>query len=208
MARITRVSTEPSPTPASNTRTAGGSRMDVGELFGDAVRDLPLLAAGVDEQQIFLPVVEEAEIALRIAGRSRCRGAAQRRGDLTAEGAAMPALRPTWRVDRRRASRGWCMRSIMVERSPRAGCDDMKPWMRSSVSVVMRPPLRSRAASLPSLTARRPKVDFGKAGLAAIVGNFLKELLRVHGVTPLPDCFLDRARRRFSACLCRADFGA
>src|SRR5215472_12563738 len=31
--------------------------------------------------------------------------------------------------------------------------------MRSSVSVVMRPPLRSRAASLPSLTARRPKVD-------------------------------------------------
>src|SRR5436305_4691707 len=35
----------------------------------------------------------------------------------------------------------------------------MKPRMRSSVSVVMRPPLRSRLASLPSLTARRPKVD-------------------------------------------------
>src|SRR5580704_9914904 len=31
--------------------------------------------------------------------------------------------------------------------------------MRSSVSVVMRPPLRSRAVSLPSFTARRPKVD-------------------------------------------------
>src|SRR5438128_1429275 len=31
--------------------------------------------------------------------------------------------------------------------------------MRSSVSVVMRLPSRSRATSLPSLTARRPKVD-------------------------------------------------
>src|SRR5262249_59658253 len=35
----------------------------------------------------------------------------------------------------------------------------MKARMRSRVSVVMRPPLRSRVVSLPSLTARRPKVD-------------------------------------------------
>src|SRR5262245_50812156 len=35
----------------------------------------------------------------------------------------------------------------------------MNERMRSSVSVVMRPPLRRRLASLPSLTARRPKVD-------------------------------------------------
>src|SRR5271169_2261779 len=39
------------------------------KLFGDAVRYFPLLAARVDEQQIFLPVVEEAEIALRVAAR-------------------------------------------------------------------------------------------------------------------------------------------
>ena len=58
--------------------------------------------------------------------------------------------------------------------------------MRSSVSVVMRPPLRSRLASLPSLTARRPKVEFGQAGLAAIVGDFLQQLLRVHGVLTHP----------------------
>ena len=37
--------------------------------------------------------------------------------------------------------------------------DAMKERMRSSVSVVMRPPWRSRLASLPSLTARRPNVD-------------------------------------------------
>jgi hypothetical protein len=35
----------------------------------------------------------------------------------------------------------------------------MKARMRSSVSVVMRPPLRRRLASLPSFTARRPNVD-------------------------------------------------
>src|SRR6185437_5759921 len=38
----------------------------------------------------------------------------------------------------------------------------MKPRMRSSVSVVIRPPLRRRLASLPSFTARRPKVDSAK----------------------------------------------
>jgi hypothetical protein len=35
----------------------------------------------------------------------------------------------------------------------------MKVRMRSSVSVVMRPPFRSRLVSLPSLTARLPNVD-------------------------------------------------
>ena len=56
------------------------------ELFGDAVRDLPFLAAGIDEQQIFLPVVEEAEIALRIAGLSRRGRAAERRGQSSGGG--------------------------------------------------------------------------------------------------------------------------
>ena len=58
----------------------------------------------------------------------------------------------------------------------------MKPRMRSSVSVVMRPPLRRRLASLPSFTARRPKVELGKAALAAEVGDFLQDCV-VHGRT-------------------------
>ena len=37
--------------------------MEVGELHADAARDHLLLAAGVDEQQVLLPVVEEAEVA-------------------------------------------------------------------------------------------------------------------------------------------------
>src|SRR5262249_57523231 len=49
--------------------------MDVGQFERDAARDHPFLAAGIDEQQILLAVVEEAEVALGIAfaGRRRCR---------------------------------------------------------------------------------------------------------------------------------------
>ena len=41
----------------------GRARVDVRELHADAPRDDPLLAAGIDEQQVLLPVVEKAEIA-------------------------------------------------------------------------------------------------------------------------------------------------
>ena len=50
------------------------ARMDVGEFQPDALADHPFFAAGVDEQQILLPVVEETEIALRIARRLRSTG--------------------------------------------------------------------------------------------------------------------------------------
>src|SRR5215467_2322468 len=81
IARSTRSITVPSPTPASNMRTAGvgdGTVM-LRVLERDAIGDDPLFAAGVDEQEILLPVVEEAEVALWIvvAGRhqgvGRCR---------------------------------------------------------------------------------------------------------------------------------------
>ena len=55
-------------------------RMNVSEFFGDAVCDLPFLAAGVDEQQILLPVIEKAEIALRVFGRLTGFGRSSRRG--------------------------------------------------------------------------------------------------------------------------------
>jgi hypothetical protein len=55
------------------------ARMDVGELERDAVAHHPLLAAGVDEQQIFLPVVEEAEIARGSVGRRPARRGPARR---------------------------------------------------------------------------------------------------------------------------------
>src|SRR5258707_7897012 len=46
--------------------------MNVGELEIDARCDLPFLRAGVHEQQIFLAVVEETKIALRVvSGESR-----------------------------------------------------------------------------------------------------------------------------------------
>ncbi len=134
MARITRVSTEPSPTPASNTRTAGGLRMNMRELFGDAVRDLPFLAAGIDEQQIFLPVVEEAEIALRIAGLAR-RGRAAERGGRSSrhgggrggcrdmDGGISHALRMRPRDDRRALAKRRMRRHEAVDAVERVGGD-------------------------------------------------------------------------------------
>ena len=41
--------------------------MDTAELKRDALGNHPLLAAGMDEQQIFLPVLEEPEVAAGIA---------------------------------------------------------------------------------------------------------------------------------------------
>ena len=40
--------------------------MDLAELEADAARDDVLLAAGIDEQEVLLAVVEEAEVAFRI----------------------------------------------------------------------------------------------------------------------------------------------
>src|SRR5262249_33188479 len=60
------------------------SRVNVGEFEGHPVRHHPLFTASVHEQEIFLAIVEEAKIALRITGRGGGRGfrhdAAQARG--------------------------------------------------------------------------------------------------------------------------------
>src|SRR6187401_1810796 len=58
--RSERTSTEPSPTPASNTRTAGGRGWMLPS--SSATR----LATTHFSEQVFLPVIEETEIALRI----------------------------------------------------------------------------------------------------------------------------------------------
>jgi hypothetical protein len=46
-------------------------RMDAGKLQPDAVGDHPLLRASMHEQQVFLPVLEEAKIAARVAALDR-----------------------------------------------------------------------------------------------------------------------------------------
>ena len=43
------------------------ARMDIGEFERDPAGDHPFFAAGAHKEQIFLPVVEEAEVTLRIA---------------------------------------------------------------------------------------------------------------------------------------------
>ena len=103
----------------------GRARVDIGELHPDALGDHPFLAAGGDEQQVFLAVVVEAEVVRRPGGGLRnCED----------------------KADGRAVDRG-------------SGSRPIKARTRSTVSVVTRPPMRSRLTSLPSFTASRPKVD-------------------------------------------------
>ena len=134
------------------------TRMQMRELLGDAVRHLPLLAAGVDEQQIFLPVVEEAEIALRIAGLGRRR----RHGELRHDWARLART-----FDDGRPPLGGVCRHEVVDAIERVGGDaPAVAQPRRELAVV------DRAAA---------EGGFGKPGLPAIFGNFLQELLGVHG---------------------------
>ena len=72
--------------------------MDRGQFQRNALRDHPLLAAGVDEQQVFLAVLEKAEIASRVAFFGRHDQAA-RRGHPTRGGGDDIGLDPVERID-------------------------------------------------------------------------------------------------------------
>ena len=140
--------------------------MDVDELLGNAVRHLPLLAAGVDEEEILLPVVEEAEIALRVVGMQR-RGWHRRR--------RCGRARRVGAFDDRRARRralvlGWVRLHETVNPIERVGGDAAAiAQPRRELAVV------DRAAA---------EGGFGQAGAPAIIGDFRKQLLCVHGTRP------------------------
>ena len=139
--------------------------MDVHQLLGNAVRHLPLLAAGVDEEQILLPVVEEAEIALRVVGMQR-RGGHGRRGRRTRRVGAFDDRR----ARRRAVVLGWVRLHETVNPIERVGGDAAAiAQPRRELAVV------HRAAA---------EGGFGQAGAAAIIGDFRKQLLCVHGTRP------------------------
>jgi len=110
--------------------------VDVGQLHTDPPGDHHLLAARVDEQQVFLAVVEEAKVARRCGC---ARGPLDQRCRRPADADELPQLRGVVG-----AATPWRPMNVLT---------------RSRVSGVMRAPSRRRATSLPSFTARRPKVD-------------------------------------------------
>ena len=123
--------------PASNSADRRGLGVEMRKLHADAARHHLLLAAGIDEQQVFLAVVEEAEVA---GGRAfRCRPASSPGAGDRSPGAAASA-----RAETIGASTPWVVRKMLT---------------RSRVSGVMRAPSLRRETNFPSLTARRPKVD-------------------------------------------------
>ena len=137
----------------------GRPRVEVRELFGNAVRDFPLLAAGIDEQQIFLPVVEEAEIALRVV---RCRP------------------RRSWR----RRDGSWRRRWLRPHGNVRCRrtCSDHATWRMSGheamdavecvcgdAAAVAQP-----GGELAVIHGPASECGFGEACLPAIVGDLLE----------------------------------
>src|ERR1041385_775729 len=71
--------------------------MDAGQLQRHALGDHPLLAAGMDKQQVFLTILEKPEIATRIALLGRYLEAAGRRGTVR-HGSGDKGLNPVQRI--------------------------------------------------------------------------------------------------------------
>ena len=138
--RITRASTVPSPTPASNTRTAGGRGCRLASS-----RPTRLAISHFSEQ-----VFTNSRYFCRLSKKRKLRlGSSPACPDATGGAGGATTGRPVAGASNRTRRRPGIPSTLRA----------MKARIRSSVSVVMRPPLRSRLASLPSLTARRPKVD-------------------------------------------------
>src|SRR5262249_1687308 len=132
--------------------------MHIGDLKRDAAGDHPFFAAGIDEQQILLAVVEEAEVALGIAfaGRRRCR-----RGD----GGARFARALDDGGTRNRGAVGLHKAADAVERLGGDAAAVAQP--RRELTVVDSAPAEGR---------------FRKSAVPAIVGDLLQQVLRVHGL--------------------------
>ncbi len=111
---MSRASTVASPMPASKMRSAGGVGRSVPELARRALRDRRLLVAGVDERQVLLAVVVEAE----------------RRRGVSRGGLRLP--RPA------RAHGARACRPATRSRTMRATCSPWKRHMPSSSSLGMR----------------------------------------------------------------------
>src|SRR5262249_39140239 len=116
-------------------------------------------AAGVDEQQVLLPIVEEAEVALGIAFAGRCRCGW---GDCGARFARALDDGGT----RKRGPVGLHEAADAVGGVGGGAAAVAQP--RGELAVIDGAPAEGR---------------FRKAAVATIVGDFLQQVLRVHGPT-------------------------
>ena len=139
------------------------TRMDVGEFERDAVRDHPFLAAGVHEQQIFLPVVEEAEIAGRIGA-----GLRPTSPDAAPASTRLRSAPAAHALDHHRA--------LALHAGIRAheGADAVERFGGDAAAIAQ------AAGQLAVIDRAAAEGGFGQTGLAAIVGDFLQQLLCVH----------------------------
>src|SRR5262249_3499790 len=132
-----------------------------GELERNAAGDHPFFAAGADEEEILLPVVEEAEVALRIALAGWCRRHRRRRGPRLAR-----AL-DDGGTGRRRA--------VVLHETA-----DAIERLGGDAAAVAQPP-----GELAVVDGAAAEGRFRKAAMPAVVGDLLQQFLRVHGLEAL-----------------------
>ncbi len=179
MARITRTSTEPSPTPASNTRTAGGR----GWICASSSE------TRCATSHFSLQVLTNSRYFCRLSKKRklRCGSPALRRRQAGAGGGSGRGIARALDDGGALALRGM-RRHEAVDAVERVGGD---------AAAIAQP--RGELAVVDGAAAEG---RFGKPGLAAIVGDFVKQLLRVHGKRgghAAPCCFLARALGTFDA---------
>ena len=138
------------------------ARVNIGELEPDPAGHHPLFAAGVDEQQVFLPVVEEAEVALWIALPGRDRGRRSRN-----------PRRPRRPIDDR-GTRGVRGHAVVVHEA-----SDAVERLGRDPSAIAEP--RGELAVIDGAAAEG---GFRKPAVPTIVGDLLQQLLGVHAKTP------------------------
>ena len=154
--------------------------------------DHPLFGAGVHEQQIFLAVVEEAEVLLVVVVARRNRDRLGRGHRLRRHHRARRLellQRGLMRArDHRRAGEG----GVAVRRHE--GADAVERFGRDAAAVA------KAARELAVVDGAPSERGFGEAGGAAVFGDFLKQLLRIHWRRP---GFLTGPARRRSRRLIR-----
>ncbi len=137
--------------------------MNVRELHADALCDDPLFAARVDEQQIFLPVVVEAEVVFRLARAREGYGRRGRRARIQAPRRRAKTNQPA-RLQRR---------VVGHEAAHALDC------FHGDAAADLEP-----ADELAVVNGAASEGRFGHAYPPAVVGNFVEQLLRRHPVSP------------------------
>ncbi len=147
--------------------------MDVAELARDALAHHPLLAAGIDEEQIFLAVVEEPEMLLGLACRRSSAGRAGRAGLAGAHADGIACAIGQTRIGMPGQGSHACASFPRLM----GGHEGAQAFQRigGDAAAIAKP-----LGELAVVDRKPPEGGLGHAGLAAIIRNLTQDRVFVH----------------------------